>query len=153
MSIVDSIANLNGSGSKIPEPMWECIPIGLSGRAARGAPPTPHPQSATGRPPPGHCRTPGGGAGRDFHTRLRAVLPWWAGWGFLNCFFFFFLESSGQGGGRGCGKQLGAEVTCVGILYVCRWGGVGASSEQHGEVGESAVVDESESLSLLGLLA
>lgn len=45
------------------------------------------------------------------------------------------------------------EVTCVGILCVCRWGGVGASSEQHGEVGESAVVDESESLSLLGLLA
>lgn len=72
--------------------------------------------------------------------------------GVLKLFFFFFL-SSGQGGGRGCGKQLGAEVTRVGILCVCRWGGVGASSEQHGEVGESAVVDESESLRLLVLLA
>ena len=26
---INSTANLNGSGSKIPEPMWECIPTGL----------------------------------------------------------------------------------------------------------------------------
>ena len=34
ISIVDSIANLNGSGSKIPEPMWECIPTGVKPKSS-----------------------------------------------------------------------------------------------------------------------
>ena len=67
--------------------------------------------------------------------------------------FFFFFGKFWTGWWERLWEAAWGEVTCVGILCVCRWGGVGASSEQHGEVGESAVVDESESLSLLGLLA
>lgn len=61
---------------------------------------------ASGGPGPGHRGTRGGGAGRDFHTRLVLCAPRRGGWE------------------RSCGAA-GAEVTCVRALCVCRCGGVG----------------------------
>ena len=46
--------------------------------------------------------------------------------GLLNCYF----ERKFWAGWERLWDALGAEVTGVGTLCVCRWGGVGASSEQ-----------------------